>query len=292
MKKIFYLLVLLIPFASCVSKKGVDLLVASNDSLAMVVDQKDSLINEVFAAMNGIAENLNAIKERENIINTDIGSGEIRKQTPVQIGEDINAIDRLLMENRQTIARLQQNAEQLKKANVQIDGLQKLIVQLNTQINDKDQEIGVLKQTLLNMNIEVAELQERLSGLSAQVSDLVEEKTVLEGEVKTTVDVLNAAYYIVGGEKELLRKEIVYKSGFIGRTVKINENRSLDGFTRIDIRDLDEVLIGQKKAALVSAHPAGSYVFETNSQGVFLSLIITDKARFWEYSKVLVISYK
>jgi len=52
------------------------------------------------------------------------------------------------------------------------------------------------------------------------------------------------------------------------------------------------VKIGHKKATLVSSHPAGSYEFVMNDSGVFESLVIKDKSKFWEYSKVLVISYK
>ena len=86
-----------------------------NDSLERVVAQKDSVINDVFASMNAVAENLSAIKLRENIINASLDSGEIPKQSAVKINEDIAAIDRLLQENRRTINRLQQSADQLKR---------------------------------------------------------------------------------------------------------------------------------------------------------------------------------
>ena len=167
-----------------------------------------------------------------------------------------------------------------------------MIAQLNAQIESKDQEIKILKQNLEHMHVQVAELTEQVSGLNTQVSGLTAEKTSLEGEVKTQNNILNTGYYIVGSEKELLSKEIVYKSGFIGRTLKINENRSLDSFTQVDIRNFDDVKIGHKKATLVSSHPAGSYEFVMNDSGVFESLVIKDKSKFWEYSKVLVISYK
>ena len=142
------------------------------------------------------------------------------------------------------------------------------------------------------MNIQVAELSEQVEGLNTQVSGLTETNASLQGEVKGQTDILNTAYYIVGSERELLAKEIVYKSGFIGRTLKINESRSLDSFTKIDIRNFDSVLIGQKKVTLVSSHPAESYEFVQDDKGIYESLIIKDKKKFWEYSKVLVISYK
>ena len=291
MKKILYLFVLLL-LASCTGGQKTERLTSQNDSLAVAVAQKDSVLNEVFSSLSTVTENLNAIKSRENIINENIDKGEIPKGTTTQINEDIEAINQLLIANRQTIARLQQSADQLKKANVKIGSFEKLIAQLNAQIESKDQEIKILKQNLENMHVQVAELTEQVSGLNTQVSGLTAEKTSLEGEVKTQNNILNTGYYIVGSEKELLSKEIVYKSGFIGRTLKINENRSLDSFTQVDIRNFDDVKIGHKKAPLVSSHPAGSYEFVMNDSGVFESLVIKDKSKFWEYSKVLVISYK
>lgn len=291
MKKFLYLFALLL-LASCTGRQKAEQLVGEKDSLATVVAQKDSVLNEVFSSLSTVTENLNAIKSRENIINENIDKGEIPKGTTTQINEDIEAINQLLIANRQTIARLQQSADQLKKANVKIGSFEKLIAQLNAQVESKDQEIKILKQNLENMHVQVAELTEQVSGLNTQVSGLTAEKTSLEGEVKTQNNILNTGYYIVGSEKELLSKEIVYKSGFIGRTLKINENRSLDSFTQVDIRNFDDVKIGHKKTTLVSSHPAGSYEFVMNDSGVFESLVIKDKSKFWEYSKVLVISYK
>lgn len=292
MKKYIFAFVLLLPFASCVSKKDATRLNSEKDSLAVVVAMKDSVINDVFAAMNDIAENLNNIAARENIINTTIGSGEIRKQTTAQINENIEAINNLLLENRETITRLRRSADQLNQAKVKISGLEKLIGQLNAQIETKDQEIAVLRTNLQNLQIEVADLNQRVTGLDTQVSGLSQEKSTLEREVRHTTDQLNTGYFIIGSEKELLAKEIIYKSGFIGRTLKINESRSLDSFTQVDIRNFDEAIINRKKITVVSSHPTDSFELRADGTGNYEALVIKDKARSWEYSKVLVISYK
>ncbi len=291
MKKVIFSLLFVLPLAACKPNQKATL-TAEVDSLTTVLSQKDSMINDVFASMNTVAENLAAIKTRENIISQKTAEGEIPKGATTQINEDIEAINQLLIQNRETIAKLQRSANQLKQANAKIAGMEKLIAQLNRQVEEKDQEISILKKNLQNMEEKVDQLNTQVSGLNTQVTGLKIEKEALSGEVKSTADELNTVYYIVGSEKELLSKEVVYKRGFIGRTLKINESRSLDNFTRIDLRQLDEVLVGEKKAALVSSHPAGSYDWEMNSDGTFAGLKITDKAKFWEYSKVLVISYK
>ncbi len=288
-------MLLLVSLSSCVQRNDTGKLTEEKDSLAVVVAQKDSVIDGIFASINVIAENLDAIKRRENIIAADMAQGELPKQASAKINEDIQAIDRLLKENKQTIGRLEQSAQQLKKANVKIAGLEKMIAQLNSQIESKNQEIEVLRKNLDRANSQMAELNEKVTDLNTQVTGLNEEKATLEGEVKMQNDILNSGYYIVGPEKELLAKEIVYKSGFIGRTLKINENRSLESFTQIDIRNFDEVKIDPVKAShvqLVSSHPTGSFEFVTNDKGEVTALAIKDKGKFWEYSKVLVISHK
>ncbi|MFR5871432.1 MAG: hypothetical protein ACLUEV_07245 [Alistipes sp.] len=282
MKKILYLFALLL-LASCTGGQKTERLTSQNDSLAVVVAQKDSVLNEVFSSLSIVTENLNAIKSRENIINENIDKGEIPKGTTTQINEDIEAINQLLIANRQTIARLQQSADQLKKANVKIGSFEKLIAQLNAQIESKDQEIKILKQNLENMHVQVAELTEQVSGLNTQVSGLTAEKTSLEGEVKTQNNILNTGYYIVGSEKELLSKEIVYKSGFIGRTLKINETEALTASPG-RYPEFDDVKIGQESDARQFA--SGRVVrFVMNDSGVFESLVIKDKSKFGSIPK-------
>ena len=55
---------------------------------------------------------------------------------------------------------------------------------------------------------------------------------------------------------------------------------------------LEEVPIGHKRVTIVSTHPDGSYQLITDADKTILKLVIDDPARFWENSKVLVISYK
>ena len=292
MKNIIPVLFVALSLTCCVSKRTADKIASDRDSLGMVVANKDSLINDIFFSLSQISDNLATIKAREHIINTSVANDEIQKQPTVQINDDIQAIDELLQQNRATIARLQRSADELKRANVRIDALQKVIAQLNGQVAARDSEIVVLKDNLRQMNIQVVDLKDTVSALAVTVGELTGDKARLEGEVKENTDQLNTAYYIVGSQTELLNKEIVYKSGFIGRTLHVNQNHSLETFTRIDLRRFDQVLIGHKNVTVVTTHPGESYELVTDDKGVVSALVIKDKARFWEYSKVLIVSYK
>lgn len=269
---------------SCVRKQVVLEVEGQRDSLATVVSQKDSLISAVFEDINSITENLAQIRSRENLI-TVAGEAEGVRRPVEQISNDIAAIDRLLQENKAKIASLQRAASQLRKANLRISGLEKMIKDLNVQLGDKSEEIDLLRSKLSKMGVEVKNLSQKIVEHEVQVENLSGEKVELENQ-------LNTVYYIVGGERELRDAQIVTKEGFIGRTLKATDKGSLESFTKADSRLLSEIPIGQKKVKIVTTHPAGSFELITDADKVVRKLVITDQTRFWESSKMLIISYK
>ena len=270
--------------ASCVSRQVAVESESRSDSLELVVSAKDSLINAVFADINAISENLALIKSRENLI-TVAGESEGGRRPVEEIDNDIKAIDRLLRENRAKIESLQRSAAQLRKANLRIDGLEKMIADMNRQLAEKKAEVEQLRESLVRMGDEVKSLTEEVAVRSAEVENLSGEKVELQNQ-------LNTVYYIVGAEKELRDAQIINKQGFIGRTLTVGRNSNFDSFTMTDSRLLSEVPVGQKKATLVTSHPEGSYELVTDANKVVEKLIITDPVRFWESSKILIISCK
>lgn len=274
----------LLSLSSCVRKQVVLDVENQRDSLSMVVSAKDSLINAVFEDINAISENLAQIKSRENLI-TVAGTTENGIRPVEQINNDIAAIDRLLAENKAKIASLQYAASKLRKANVRISALEKTISSLNTQLADKTAEIGELRSKLEKMGVEVENLSTQVAERSAEVKNLSGEKVELENQMSTI-------YYVVGAEKELRDAQIINKEGFIGRTLVVNKSGKLESFSQADSRLLSEIPVGHKKVTVVSTHPEGSYELVTNADKTVEKLLITDPARFWESSKILVISYK
>ena len=270
--------------ASCVSRQVAVEAESRSDSLELVVSAKDSLINAVFADINAISENLALIKSRENLI-TVAGESEGGRRPVEEIDNDIKAIDRLLRENRAKIESLQRSAAQLRKANLRNDGMEKMIADMNRQLAEKKAEVEQLRESLVQMGDEVKSLTEEVAVRSAEVENLSGEKVELQNQ-------LNTVYYIVGAEKELRDAQIINKQGFIGRTLTVGRNSNFDSFTMADSRLLSEVPVGQKKATLVTSHPEGSYELVTDANKVVEKLIITDPVRFWESSKILIISCK
>lgn len=273
-------------FTSCVSKQVAVQAESQRDSLATVVSAKDSLINAVFADINAISENLALIKSRENLI-TVAGEAESGRRPVEEINNDIAAIDHLLQENKDKIASLQRAAVQLRKANLRIDGLEKMIADLNKQLAGKKDEIARLRESLDKMGVEVESLTEQVAEQNARAENLSSEKVELENQLHTV-------YYIVGAEKELRDAQIIDKQGFIGRTLTVNNTNNLESFTKADSRLLSEIPVGRKKVTVVTAQPEDSYQLVTGDEKdkIVTKLLITDPVRFWESSKILIISYK
>lgn len=269
---------------SCVSKQTAARVETQRDSLAVVVSEKDSLIHLVFDDINAISENLAMIKSRENLI-TVAGESEGSRRPIEEINNDIAAIDRLLQENKTKIASLQRSAVLLRKANLRIDGLEKMIADLNQQLADKRSEVEQLRENLARMGVQVETLTEEVAQRSAQIEDLSSEKVELQNQLHTV-------YYIVGSEKELRDAQIINKQGFIGRTLTVGTTANLDSFTAADSRLLTEIPVGHKKATVVSSHPEDAYELVSNVDKTVEKLLITDPARFWESSKILIVSYK
>ncbi|CDN31115.1 putative lipoprotein [Mucinivorans hirudinis] len=285
MKKLLLAAVAVVVFTGCENnKEKVAQLNTSKDSLQQIVLMKDSIINEAFLDINEIATTLSSITEREKLVAGQT-QGEITKTKKEQITENINAIAALLEKNRQTIARLSGATQKLKEANVQIEGLKKLVASLELQLAEKNVQIEELAQKVQSLNIEVANLNSAISGLK-------EDKASLESTLAEQTIELNTVYFVIGSEKDLMNNKIIDKKGFIGRTKTANANADLGNFTKADLRNVERIPINQKKVTLVTAHPSDSYMFVEGAKNVTEELIITDKNRFWSNSKFLVISYK
>ena len=272
--------------ASCVSKGTVVKVEEQRDSLSVVVSAKDSLISAVFEDISSISENLALIRTRENLLSV-AGDAEGGRRPVEEINNDIAAIDRLLRENKVKIASLQSAVAQLRKANLRLDGLEKMIRDMSAQLAEKKNEIARLRENLTQMGVEVETLTEQVAEQNARAETLNTEKVELENQLHTV-------YYIVGAEKELREAQIIDKQGFIGRTLTVNNTSNLESFTKADSRLLSEIPVGRKKVTVVTAQPEDSYRLVTGGEKdkIVTKLLITDPVRFWESSKILIISYK
>lgn len=288
MKKFLIAIAIVVFAASCGNKQEVDKLKAENQKLSQLVSVKDTTLNNIFMSLSEVEENLEAVKQKQNIISVTTKQGELSRDVKDRIKDDIAQINELLEKNKQTIANLQGTAKKLKAANIKIDGLEKMIAELTKQNGEKDAEIASLKEQLTKLNFQLAELNTRVDTLTTR-------KQALEENVTARTNELNTAYFVIGSQKELEQKGIINRSGGfigIGKTSTVNANVNLDAFTKIDIRTFQGIEIGHKNVKILSTHPSDSYNLKVDSKNFCSGIEITNSKKFWQSSKYLVITYR
>jgi hypothetical protein len=288
MKKIA-LALLIIPFLISCNQKKVKQLELSNDSLVQQATLKDESINEFLQAFSEIQYNLDSIKAKEMVISERTeGKTELKKKAKDQINDDINTIYLLLTDTQDKLAELR---KKLGKSNYHVKELQKIVDHLSKQIASKNKEIESLRLELEKMNIKVVKLAQSVNNLKketiekdAQIKDqteIIDEKT-LE---------LNTAYYAIGTKKELKENNIITaEGGFIGigKNKKLKADFNEDFFTKIDIRETNQIPIpGTKKPTVITTHDSESY--NITGEGDSRIFEIVNAGEFWKSSKYLVI---
>lgn len=291
MKKLL-LFALMLGCMACVSRKSADRMQGQIDSLNLVVADKEAIINDAFASIGEITESLAEIRSREGLIRID--NGEISESNIERINHDINDLNRLLEENRARIAELEKKATALRKANNRIAGLERLVGELNAQLEAREGELNSLRRELTAAQQRNSELSAEVAAQQEQIASLNQTAGNLREQVSSTESSLHTVHYLIAPQKQLLSDQVIRKRGTIGRTLTLSESPNMALFTVADNRMLKTLPIGQKEVTVVSAHPEGSYwlVESENEKRVIESLVILDSEKFWSFSKILVISHK
>ena len=273
-------------FTQCQQGPSRQELLTSNDSLQRVVVQKDSAIYAIMGTFSSIEDNLQAIKDKENIIALTATGNETRQTREERINEDIQLIYNMLQQNREQVNNLQ---AKLKKANVKNSELQQMIASLESRIQEKDAEILRLTEELQASNLKIEGLSALAGSLQHRLDSLRNEDDLKNATIEGQDEALNTAYYIIGSEKELKELGVLDKKGqFAVGSKKARKDFDNSVFTRIDIREQTSFdLNGAKKAKVVTAHPLDSYTIY--GQKPVDSLVVNNYYKFWNSSKYLVI---
>ena len=91
----------------------------------------------------------------------------------------------------------------------------------------------------------------------------------------------------VGSSKELKAKGLL-TGGFLAKKKVDVTKLSSAGFTKVDIRNYNDVVLKSKKPKIMTQMPSDSYTLRDNGNGT-TTLHINDATRFWSVSKYLVV---
>lgn len=261
----------------------VDQATRQRDSLASIINERDSSINEFLSSFNEIQANLDSVARRQNAIsvNIDKQQGELKTSAKDRINENIAAINEMMNQNREKIAQLN---KKLRSSGAKIAQFEKMIETLNTQLAQKDQELATLNERLNNLTTQVNQL-------TTSLDEANQRSTAQAKTIEDQTNQLHTAYYIVDNTKNLQNNKVIDRTGGllgIGRTSKLSANVDNSKFTRIDYTKFSSVPVNSKKVKMVTYHPADSYTMNKENDKV-VSISITNPDKFWSASKYLVV---
>ena len=287
MKKLLFLSMCVALLSSCGNSGRNDALKAQNDSLNIVLAQRDAELDGIMEAFNEVQEGFRLINEAENRVDLqgDFAEGTSAAQ---KIRDDIRFITEKLQANRERIAELEAQLNNGKYASSQ---LKKTIANLKKELEAKSLQIETLQEELASKNIRIAELDDAVAGLSQDVAQLKADNVAKEAVVASQDKALNAAWFVYGTSSELKEQKILSKKFLQKAKVLEGDDFNKDYFTQIDIRRDKEIKLYSKDAKLLTVHPEGTYELVKDDKGQ-LTLKITSPNKFWSVSRYLVIEVK
>jgi outer membrane murein-binding lipoprotein Lpp len=273
--KNFTIAVLLTALLLAGCNRKADELNQRNAELMSVIDQRDSIINELNVTLDEIEKNLGVVSTQE-------GQRDLRERLQRNISHINNLIER--NQSRYDSLRRVIGTGSARSSNMarRIDTLTNELTVRENRINDLNDQIAQLNRRINEQDMTIGNLR----GFSSEQSGTIDQMTRR----------INTAYFIVGEEKDLLNKNVIYKDGgflgIFGRVKRLNPEFNNSLFTRIDIRDEKLIEVrkdnGKEKINIVTVHPPESYQIKELNEEV-TQVEITDPLTFWEASKYLVV---
>jgi len=280
-------------FFSCQDEslnREVELLRDKNKQLMDEYMVQDSVLADFMESFNQISTNLEEIREREALI--EVNAENKSKSQHEQITSDIEAINELMVQNKQKVEDLEKQLKSAKSGNWRLrKAMENLKTELTAQIEQKDAEIVALKENLQEMQFTIEELNTNIEELQLANQEKEELLNEREEKIAAQTNEINTGFYVSGSNKDLLNKSIVLKEGGflgLGQSTILNPELNPQDFNKIDITEVKMIPVSGKKVELVTTHPQGSYKFEEQDNEIS-SLVILDADKFWNSSKFLVV---
>lgn len=288
MKKISIALTVLaaVVFSSCdrVSKEQYQQVTNSNDSLMYVALQQGNEIYELSNTLKSVSEQLDQINGQIELSN---GENQSLIDKRNQLLAKLTLVQKTIEEKQQALDDLQKKyGAQLKQNKV----LKQTIERLQTEVTGYQQEIAGYKTELAQNAQQIQQITETLEETQQNLEQTAAESAQRQEIIDTQDQMLNAGFYIVG-DKDLLKTMGLLEGGVLSKKRLTTKGFDGEGFNAVDIRDLNEILLGAKKADILSSHPTSSYDLEKQADGN-LKLVIKDQSLFWANTRFLVIKTK
>lgn len=269
-------------FTSCnlVSGEKYEQEVSKNDSLLIVALQQSNEIAELSSSMNAISAKLDEINGSISLGNND---SSLKKQRE-HLMDQLQAIQNKIAEKQQELDEFQ---KKYKSALGNIKVLKETITRLNSDIEGYTAKISSYEKVVTEQSNTIQQLNTDLTATQQNLEEKIVENAEQQNLINVQDAMLNEGYYIVASKSALKDLGLV-QGGVFSKTRLTNGTFDVSAFTKVDIREFDEIALNSKDAKILSSAPESSYEL-VKGVDKKLTLVIKDKAAFWSQSKFLVI---
>jgi len=286
MKSVFYILTLsLFLFTSC-GKQSADYkaLQAQNDSLLNSKIKLQQEVDGYFSAMNQIEQNIEKIKDTENIISLQPVGKELTDDMRTKINEDMTYLSDMLQTNKSELARLKSS---LKRSAFKSSQLERTIIKLTKSLEEETLKVIQLQDDLSKKDSLIVKLDTRVTEMGKDLENLSTDIKTKDTKIKEQDETIHTAWYVFGTLSELKQQKIVTFDGIFSQQRVLQHDFNKNYFVRIDARNTKSIPLYSSHAKILTNHPKSSYTLEKENGNFVLLIVDTDE--FWSISKYLVV---
>lgn len=272
--------------SSCVeSSQKYKNLQARVDSLSNVAMEQNQEMEGLFADINDITVGMQSLRDAEHLLTLEAEKenkpGSKSKQQLASLKNDVQAITEAIAGYKSQIAKLESRNKS------QSAEFKRMIANLNAELELRTEKIAEITNQLAATNKELAGKVQEVRNLTQNVDSLDKETKVQKMTIAEQDQSLHMANYLIGTRKELKDAEVISRQGIFCPPIVSSQAQKAD-FINVDIREAKSIPMNSKKAKLLSAHPADSYILEAGDDGNLI-LKINDESAFWRQTKYLVV---
>lgn len=288
-KYLLFLIPIMVLFISCLQTKTkteeVERLKAENDSLQQVKLELEDEVNEYFASLSQVQQNIQRIKDAQHVISVKPLSENTPEDVRTQVMEDMSYINEMIRANQEEVSRLK---EKLKESNFKLGDVEKTLANLTKQLSEESIKVARLHKQLQQKDSVITELGSKVDSLDRNVEALTIKNEEKDEKIKQQDKSLHAAWYAIGSRNELKENKIITQNGIFSTKKILESDFNKNYFIKVDARNTRTIpLYTDKKANILTNHPKTSYALERQNENMVL--VITKPTEFWSVSKYLVI---
>jgi len=257
---------------------------AQNDSLMNSKVKLQHEVDDYFEAMNQIEQNIEKIKETQNIISSQPVGQEMTDDVRSKINEDMTYLFDMLKSNKEELARLK---SKLKKSAFKSTQLEQTIIKLTKSLEEQTNKVVLLQGELSKKDSLIVKLDTAIMKMGKDIEELKVDNKVKESKIKEQDESIHTAWYAFGTIKELKEQKIVTSNGLFSQQRVLQHDFNKNYFVRIDARNTKSIPLYSSHAKILTSHPKSSYTLEKEN-GNFV-LLIVEPEEFWSISRYLVI---